>query len=72
MEKIKDLLLKVQPEIDFSSDVNLVEEGYLDSLDIIKLVTLLESEFGISISGSDIAPENFESVSAIEALIKKY
>jgi acyl carrier protein len=72
MKKIEELIFKIQPEIDFSKEVNLVKDGYLDSLDIIKLVTQLEAEFGVSISGGDIDPGNFETISAIERLIEKY
>lgn len=72
MERIKELILKIQPEIDFSKEVNLINDGYLDSLDVIKLVAQLEVEFGVSIQGSDIDPMNFDTLNAIEKLIAKY
>jgi acyl carrier protein len=72
MEKIKKLILKIQPEIDFSKEVNFINDGYLDSLDVIKLVTQLEAEFGVSIAGSDMVPANFETLGAIEKLVEKY
>lgn len=52
-------------------DVNFIEEGILDSFDVINLVTALDSEFGISIDGTDVLPENFSSVNAIVMLLKK-
>ena len=43
----------------------------LDSFDVINLVTTLDEEFGISIDGTDVLPENFSSIDAIERLLKK-
>ena len=43
----------------------------LDSFDVINLVTALDSEFGISIDGTDVLPDNFSSVGNIEALLRK-
>ena len=61
----------LRPEFDFTVAVNFIEEGMLDSFDVINLVTTLDSEFRISIDGTDVLPENFSSVDAIERLLKK-
>ena len=65
------ILNDLRPEFDFSQAVNFVEEGMLDSFDVINLVTTLDEEFGISIDGTDVLPENFSSIDAIERLLKK-
>ena len=70
-EKIINILTDLCPEFDFTEDVNYIEEGMLDSFDIINLVTELDSIFNISIDGMDIMPENFSTISDIENLIKK-
>ncbi len=70
-EKIIEILSGLRPEFDFTVDVNFIEEGMLDSFDVINLVTTLDSEFGISIDGTDVLPENFSSVDAIERLLNK-
>ncbi len=69
--KIINILNKIRPEFDFSLETNYITQGMLDSFDLITLVTELDELFGISIDGTDIIPENFESVNAIEVLIKK-
>jgi len=68
---ILEALKRVNEDVDFESAGDFVEEGLLDSFDIVTLVEELEDEFGIEISGTDIIPENFVSVSSIEALIVK-
>lgn len=68
---IIQILREVRPEFDFTEDVDFIEEGMLDSFDVINLVSALDDKFGISIDGVDIIPENFSSVKAIAALLKK-
>ncbi|MGJ0301323.1 phosphopantetheine-binding protein [Aliarcobacter cryaerophilus] len=71
MEKIRGILIDIRPEYDFLEDIDFIEAGMLDSFDIITLVTDLEENFDIRIDGSDILPENFCSIKAIENLIEK-
>lgn len=71
MEQIYDILEELRPEFDFRESDNFVEDGYLDSFDIISLVSELEERFEIKIDGLDIIPENFESIESIKKLIEK-
>jgi acyl carrier protein len=70
-EQIIKILSELRPEFDFTQSANFIDEGMLDSFDVVTLVTTLDEKFGISISGTDILPENFESVEKIEALLRK-
>lgn len=70
-EQIIEILSELHPEFDFNQDVNFIENGMLDSFDIVALVNDLDSKFGISIDGMDILPENFASVKSIEQLLIK-
>lgn len=69
--KIIEILTELRPEFDFTENVNFIEEGMLDSFDVINLVTALDEQFGISIDGMDVLPENFASIEKIEMLLKK-
>lgn len=71
-EQIINILTELRPEFDFTQEgVNFIEEGMLDSFDMVNLVSDLDSTFSISIDGVDILPENFSTVDAIEQLLKK-
>lgn len=71
-EQIISILTELRPEFDFTDEsINFIEEGMLDSFDVVSLVDSLESEFNIKINGVDILPENFCSLDNIIALIKK-
>jgi len=71
MKRIINILTEIRPEFDFSTAVDFVEAGMLDSFDVVNLVTALDNEYGISIDGMDILPANFSSVSKIAALLQK-
>lgn len=68
-EKILAFLGEIRPEFDFAASNNFIGEGMLDSFDIVSLVTSLDEEFGISIDGAEILPENFSSVDSIYKLL---
>jgi acyl carrier protein len=70
-KKILDFLTEIRPEFDFSESSNFIEEGMLDSFDIVSLVASLDEEFGISIDGTEILPENFSNVDSIFQLLIK-
>lgn len=70
-EKVINILSELRPEFDFNDAVDYIEEGMLDSFDIINLVTALDEAFAISIDGIDVLPENFSTLDKIIALIEK-
>ena len=71
METIKKILADIRPEFDFESSSDFIEDGYLDSFDLVTLVAELDETFNISIDGLDIVPENFMSVETIAEVVKK-
>lgn len=70
-ESILEVLKRVNEDMDFATSEDYIEDGLLDSFDIVTLVEELEDEFGIEIGGTDIVPENFVNIDSIEALIHK-
>lgn len=71
MEQIISILAELRPEFDYHTSENYIEDGMLDSFDIISLVSELEERFAIKIDGLDILPENFVSADSIAALVRK-
>ncbi|KFF24556.1 acyl carrier protein [Chryseobacterium vrystaatense] len=69
--KIIEILNGVRPEFDFSQETDFISRGLLDSFDMVSLVTSLDEQFSISIDGTDILPENFETLDSIENVLKK-
>lgn len=71
MNRIKEILYNIRPEEDFAVSDNFIEDGMLDSFDIVMLVTELDEAYSISIEGTDIVPENFRNIETIYNLLKK-
>ena len=70
-EKIISILSESRPVFASSEPVNFIEEGMLDSFDIVTLVDTLDTEYDIVIDGIDIIPENFDSLDSIVRLLQK-
>ena len=70
-EKILNILKDIRPEFDFTASLNFIEDGMLDSFDIVTLVDTLDTEYDIVIDGIDIIPENFDSLDSIVRLLQK-
>jgi len=51
-------------------DASFLEEGIIDSLGIIELVSFVESQFGVSVADRDLVPDNFDSVRKLDAYIR--
>ena len=71
MERLKKIITELHPEREIYGDERLVDDGILDSLDIVTLVTDINEKFGIMIGAEDVVVENFNKISDIAALIKK-
>lgn len=70
MDKLLQILEEVCPGIDFENETALVDDGVLDSLDIVTATAEIMEAFKIKLNVSDLVPENFNSVEQIRALIE--
>lgn len=71
MDAILEMLAQIRPEFDYTKSENFIEDGMLDSFDIIALTSMIEEKYDIKIDGMDIVPENYLSVEGIAGLIRK-
>jgi acyl carrier protein len=51
-------------------DDDLLEQGIIDSMGILKLVTFLEKDYGIQVMDEDIIPENFQNLTSIVKFVE--
>ncbi len=68
-EKLMEILNDLRPDVEFEKETKLIDDGILDSFDIVSLVSDLNSEFDIEINVMDLEPVNFNSVKAMLELI---
>jgi acyl carrier protein len=71
LKTIAEILKGIRPDVDFSTSTNFVKDGFLDSLDVIRLVAELDETYSISIQGEDIVSKNFVDLQSIEKLVAK-
>ena len=69
MKKLIDILSGIRPDVDFENEASLIDDGLIESLDIVAIVTEIMAEFDVEISVDDLLPENFNSASALWELI---
>jgi len=71
MERILEILKSIRGDVDFEKETRLIDDGILDSFDIVSVVGELCDEYDITITAEDMEPENFNSASAILALVER-
>jgi acyl carrier protein len=68
---IKKNLVKKQEHLEINDQDNIIENGVVDSLGLIKMVNFLEEKFSLRLGDEDIVPENFESIESISILLER-
>ncbi len=61
-EQIAAILKEIKPTKDLSAVEDIIEGGYLDSFELMSLISNLGEAFEIEIDVDDIIPENFNSI----------
>ena len=70
-KQIMEILTEICPGVDFENEKALIDDGLIDSLDIVAVVTELMDAFDVQLGVDDLTPENFNSVEAICQLIER-
>ena len=71
MDKILEILESVRSDVDFVNEKKLIDDGILDSFDIISIVAEFNDAFDISIDVEDLEPDNFNTIEAMKELIDR-
>lgn len=71
MDELLKILNDINSDIDYVNEKALIDDGLLDSLDVVALVSELNDHYGIEIGLDELVPENFNSVEAMLAMIER-
>ena len=71
MEQLLELLKGIRPDVDFENETALIDDGILDSFDVVSIISELDDQFDVQIRITELDPENFNSVEAIWKLVKE-
>lgn len=71
MERLLKILEGIRPDVDFTSETRLMDDGILDSFDVVSIISELNDEYDITIRVNELNPENFNSAEAIMKMIER-
>ncbi len=71
MDELLKILTGLHPDVDFLTGKTLIDDGILDSFDIISLIAEIDHAFDVQIPAEEIVPENFNSAGALYDLITR-
>jgi acyl carrier protein len=57
--ELDDRIIKVE------DDRSLLEEGIIDSLKMVELLSFIEGRYGVVVDDDELIPENFETLNAM-------
>lgn len=72
--KVRDLILakEILTDPGLGTQDLLISSGLLDSLDLVRLIAVIEEAWELSIQDDDMRMENFETCDAIAEMIARY
>ena len=62
---------KAVPKADWEAEGDLVDDGIIDSIDIVSAIAEIMDFYDIEIPSEEMEPENFNSLEAIYELIQR-
>ena len=71
MDELMDILMEINPDIDYETETRLIDGKVLDSFSIVSLVAEISDAFDIEISPKYLVTENFNSAKAMWNMICK-
>lgn len=70
-EELLEVLCRAVPNGEWEAEGDLVDDGIIDSIDVISAIAEMTDEFDIKIPSDEMKNENFNSLDAIFNLVKR-
>jgi len=68
---LTETILYDRPGLVLTNHLPLLEQGLIDSIQLLNLVTFLQQRFGVIVRAEAMLPENFATVNALVALVHR-
>ena len=69
-KQILEILEDLMPNVDFENATTLADDGIIDSINVVNIVTEIAIAFDVQIPFEALVNENFNSVDSIVNLVK--
>lgn len=67
---IADNILFSKDGYPYADDASFLENGIIDSMNVLELVVFVEDHFGITVNDEDVVPENFDSLQSMSTYVR--
>jgi D-alanine--poly(phosphoribitol) ligase subunit 2 len=71
MDELMALLKEIRPDVAFEADKRLVDDGVLDSFDVVAIVGEIGERFSVEVPVEEIRSDNFNSPEAMLRMIER-
>lgn len=68
---IADNILFSKDGYPYPDDASFLENGIIDSMNVLELVVFVEDHFHITVNDEDVVPENFDSLQSMSAYVQQ-
>lgn len=68
---IADNILFSKNGYPYSDDASFLENGIIDSMNVLELVVFVEDNFHITVDDQDVVPENFDSITRLATYVQQ-
>jgi len=68
---IEKNLIGSERKITVDDRTPLIEEGIIDSMGLMQIVSFLEERAGVRVPDEEVGPDNFETLEAIDRMVKR-
>ena len=70
-EQILAILKEVKPTKNLENVTDIIEGGYIDSFELMGLISKLHETFSIELSVEEFTPENFNNVDSMTKMVER-
>lgn len=71
MEQLLEILKGIRRDVDFENETALIDDGILDSFDVVSIISELDDAFDVQIRINELDPDNFNSAESIWNLVQE-
>ena len=71
MEELKKALKEAFPNVDFDKEKALIDDGIIDSVGMVTIISIIEDMFDVSVTMDYIQPKYFQSVETMWEMIQE-
>ena len=69
MNELLEILKEAMPKVDWEKGEDLVDDGIIDSMDVVTIISEITDAYDIEIPSEEMEPENFNSAAALWEMV---